>query len=155
GEGNVAELDAAEVAHQVVADHLRRPAGLAAGDLGQRAALGIIGLGVDDAAEHPAAVRHDPPGADDQGELQAVEDDVAVPAAIDAVDHERHAVLVRRLALRVGEDAGAEIVAVAALHVFAADLPGLLGHGDLLQRPPASRRANCSRSFALGKAFWA
>src|SRR3954464_15780739 len=49
----------------------------------QRAALGITGLGVDDAAEHPAAVRHDPPGADDQGELQAVEHDVAVPAAID------------------------------------------------------------------------
>ena len=44
------------------------------------------GAGIDDAAEHPAAVRHDAPGADDQGELQAVEDDVAVPAAVDTVD---------------------------------------------------------------------
>src|SRR5882757_6313974 len=93
GKADVVELDAAEVAHQIVAHHLRRAAGLAAGDPGQRAALDIVGLGIDDAAEHPAAVRHDAPRSDDQGELQAVEHDVAVAAAIDAIDHERDAVL--------------------------------------------------------------
>jgi hypothetical protein len=141
GEADVAELDAAEVAHQVVADHLRRATGLSAHDVRERAALGFVGPGIDDAAEYPAAVRHDPAGADDQGELQAVEHDVAVAAAIDAVDHERDAVLVRGLALRVGEDAGAEIVAIATLHVLAADLPGLLSHDD----PAVVRSADCSR----------
>src|SRR5688572_7455914 len=72
GEADVAEFDAAEVAHQVVADHLRRAAGLSAHDVRERAALGFVGPGIDDAAEYPAAVRHDPAGADDQGELQAV-----------------------------------------------------------------------------------
>src|SRR4029450_913663 len=44
GEADVAELDAAEVAHQVVADHLRRAPRPAAGGLGQRAGRGVIGL---------------------------------------------------------------------------------------------------------------
>ena len=100
------ELDAAEVAHQVVADHLRRTARRAAHDLGQGLALGGIGRLVDDHAEHPVAVRHDPLGANDQGELQTVERDIALMPAIDAIDHQGGAMLMRRRRLRVGEDAG-------------------------------------------------
>jgi hypothetical protein len=37
----------------------------------------------------------------------------------------------RRRRLRVGEDAGTQIVAVAAFHVLAAQVPGLLRHADL------------------------
>src|SRR6185437_9626219 len=98
-------LDAAKVLHQVVADYLRRAAGLAAHDLGQGAALRVARAFVDDAAEHPAAVGHDAAGPDDEGELQAVEGNAAMAAAIDAVDHERVAMLMRRLGLRVGRSA--------------------------------------------------
>jgi len=49
---------------------------------------GVVGPLVDDAGEHPVAVRHDRLGADDQREFQAVERDVAVMPAVDAVDHQ-------------------------------------------------------------------
>src|SRR5436190_13796215 len=131
GEIDPLVFDAAEILHQVVADHLRRAAGLAAHDLGQRLALPLVRALVDDDAEDPAAVGHDASRADDQGELQAVEGYRAVAAAIDAVDHERVAMLMRRRRLGVGVDAGTEIVAVAAFHVLAAQFPGLLSHRSL------------------------
>ena len=51
-------LDAAEVAHQIVANHLRRPADGAAGDSGKRLPLRLVRLLVDDDAEYPATIRH-------------------------------------------------------------------------------------------------
>ena len=56
-------------------------------------------------------------------------------AVIAAVDPERHggdAMLMRCLGLRIGEDAGAEIVAIATFHVFAGEFPIGLGHGGFL-----------------------
>ena len=46
----------------------------------------------------------------------------------------------RKYLLRIGVDAGTEIVAVAALHVLAADLP-LVGHGVPLASPAWRHRA--------------
>src|SRR5258708_40020148 len=49
---------------------------------------------------------------------------------LDGVAHQRRAVFVRGGRLRIGEDAGTQIVAVATLHVLAAQFPGLLRHVD-------------------------
>ena len=95
-------------------------------------ALSLVGALVDDDAENPTAVGHDAAGTDDQREFQAVEGDGAVAAAIDAVDHEGIAMLMRRRFLRVRVDARTEIVAVATFHVLAAQLPGLFSHPELL-----------------------
>src|SRR5262249_7496437 len=102
------DLHAAEIAHQVVVDHRRPAAGLAADDRRQGLALSGSRPLVDDAAEDPVALGHHPARADDQREAQPVE---------------------RRITeIPLVEDAGAQVVAIAALHVLATEAPAPVGH---------------------------
>src|ERR1700723_334255 len=126
------ELDAAEVADEVLADERWRATGVAPDDGGKRSTLDVSRIVVDHARKNPVAVGHNATRADHQREFKPVQLGVAEIAFVDTKHHHRGAVIVRRRLLWVGIDAGAEIVAVAALHVFAAERPFRFRHVDLL-----------------------
>src|SRR5208282_6529345 len=77
------ELNAPEIADQVLTDERGRAARLAADDRGERLALSVIRAFVDHAGEDPIAVRHDLARADHQRELQPVETGVAAASLVD------------------------------------------------------------------------
>src|SRR5215472_8151757 len=113
------EFDAAKIANQMLADQPGRAARLAADDRRERLAPGRVGTVVDHPSEQPIAVSHDPPRADQEGEFASGEIDGTKAALVDPERHDRDAVVMGRRTLRVRIDARTQIVAIAALHVFA------------------------------------
>src|ERR1700693_5711899 len=141
------ELDPAEVADEVLADERRRAAGFASADGGKRGALDVVGAVVYHSRENPVPVGHDPARADYQREFKPVQLGIAKIPFVDAEHHHCRAVVVRRRLLRVGIDAGAEIIAVAALHILAAQRPFRFRHNGLLP-------AMCSSRLGRLVLFW-
>src|SRR6266853_2096697 len=135
------ELDAAEVADQIIADERGWAARLAADDRGQRLTLRIVRPLVDHAGEDPVAIGHDFAETNDQRELQPIELGIAAIPFIDPKHQRRGAVIVGHRGLRVRVNARTQVVAVAALHVFAAHRPFLLCHVSCPSTGVASRNS--------------
>ena len=109
--------------------------------------LSLVGPFIDDAGENPVAVGHHPAGTDHQREFQAVEPRRPGSSVIDPKHQHSRAIVIGRRALRIGVDARAEIVAIAALHVFAAQRPILFGHDET---PPPGAPLHPSQGISQG-----
>src|SRR5438045_1983806 len=110
----------AECADEMAAGDARGAARLAAGEPRESSTLRGVGAGIDDYRENPVAVGHDLAGAQHEGEFAAAEGQPAEVSLIDAEDQHRRTMVVSHRPLRVRVNARAEIVAIAALHIFTA-----------------------------------
>src|SRR5207237_847612 len=99
--------------------------------LGQSGAPAGVGALVHEDAEDPIAVGHDLARAQHERKFAPVEAVSAEIPVIDAEDQDGVAIIVGHGPLRVRIDAGADVVAIAAFHVLAADRPFCVCHGLL------------------------
>src|SRR5205085_7674327 len=124
-------FDAPEIADEVAAGQLRRAARPTCREPGESGAPAGVGTLVHDDAEDPIAVGHDLARAQHERKFAPVEAGSAEIPVIDAEDQDGVAIIVSHRPLRVRIDARAEVVAIAALHVLAADRPFYVCHGPL------------------------
>ena len=123
------ELHAAIVTDQPGMDETWHTTGLTAYDLGQGVALIIVGRLVDDPGKQPVAISHDPARSNDEREFHAVKRNSTESTLVDAERHQGNTVVVSCRPLRVGINARAQVITVAAFNIIAAYFPVLVRHG--------------------------
>ncbi len=100
-----------------------RAADFSGGDLGQGVALIGIRPFVDDYPRGPVAVGYRPRGADHRDEAESVQGDIVEMPVGYAKDPRSQAFPVGRTSRHLGDDAGAQIIAIAGLEPVALDTP--------------------------------